>query len=368
MTIAITATIRSTTRALIRGQHSNVFCLSSQCMSFNTITAEDKLAFEVVCHPQQTDYEGRLFPLILKPQDRELPQRRGLTDWCQTINIHSSPLMDLLARYAVILFRDLPIEKPIHFDQFVKSFGLIHFPYTGGNAPRTQVVGDVFTANEAPPDKFIPYHHELAYQPINPNYLFIYCDVSPAQGGETSLVLSTAIYQKMADRFPALVNKLEKEGIIYDRIIPENDDVDHFIGRGWKSAFGTEDHAEAEHICKQLKLSLEWLSDGGMKTSCKLPAFGFDNISGKKTWFNHIVNFRLYNFNEEQVGPKRVAYVGNGESFPVDFMDSLQEVIEAEAVNIPWQKGDVMLIDNGLAMHARQPFKPPRSIMAALFQ
>lgn len=34
--------------------------------------------------------------------------------------------------------------------------------YVGGAAPRTHVVGDVFTANEAPPDKLIPFHHEMA--------------------------------------------------------------------------------------------------------------------------------------------------------------------------------------------------------------
>lgn len=44
----------------------------------------------------------------------------------------------------------------------LQAFGGEPLEYVGGAAPRTHVVGDVFTANEAPPDKLIPFHHEMA--------------------------------------------------------------------------------------------------------------------------------------------------------------------------------------------------------------
>jgi hypothetical protein len=31
-----------------------------------------------------------------------------------------------------------------------------------------------------------------------------------------------------------------------------------------------------------------------------------------------------------------------------------------------WQRGDVLLIDNKLVSHGRQPYSPPRKIFAAL--
>ena len=40
--------------------------------------------------------------------------------------------------------------------------GYEELPYVGGAAPRTNVVGRVFTANESPPDQKIPFHHEMA--------------------------------------------------------------------------------------------------------------------------------------------------------------------------------------------------------------
>ncbi len=50
---------------------------------------------------------------------------------------------------------------------------------------------EVFTANEAPPDQLIPFHHELAQVKSPPQYLFFYCDLPSETGGETALIDST---------------------------------------------------------------------------------------------------------------------------------------------------------------------------------
>ena len=49
-------------------------------------------------------------------------------------------------------------------------------------------------------------------------------------------------------------------------------------------------------------------------------------------------------------------------SAPASGRDAMGEL----AVDIPWQKGDVMLLDNLRSMHARRPFTPPRRILAYL--
>ncbi len=50
---------------------------------------------------------------------------------------------------------------------------------------------EVYTANEAPPDQLIPFHHELAQVVNPPQYLFFYCDLPSETGGETALIDST---------------------------------------------------------------------------------------------------------------------------------------------------------------------------------
>ena len=44
----------------------------------------------------------------------------------------------------------------------LQAFGGEPLPYVGGAAPRKVITGNVFTANEAPPDQLIPFHHEMA--------------------------------------------------------------------------------------------------------------------------------------------------------------------------------------------------------------
>ena len=46
---------------------------------------------------------------------------------------------------------------------------------------------------------------------------------------------------------------------------------------------------------------------------------------------------------------------------------SCLKIMERLSVSLKWQKGDIVLVDNVLALHARKTFFPPRRILAALF-
>ncbi|CAD6266189.1 unnamed protein product [Miscanthus lutarioriparius] len=131
------------------------------------------------------------------------------------------------------------------FDRAVNAFGYEELPYVGA-APRTNVVGRVFTANESPPDQSIPFHHKMAQAPTFPSKLFFFWEVEAKSGGETPIVLSHYVYQKVKDKFPEFVEKLEKCGLIYTRVLGEGDDSSSPIGRGWQSVFATSDKVVAE--------------------------------------------------------------------------------------------------------------------------
>ena len=50
------------------------------------------------------------------------------------------------------------------------------------------------------------------------------------------------------------------------------------------------------------------------------------------------------------------------------FMDAAVKEMEEISVSIPWQKGDLLLVDNRTAMHSRKPFIGPRRILASLIR
>ena len=51
-----------------------------------------------------------------------------------------------------------------------------------------------------------------------------------------------------------------------------------------------------------------------------------------------------------------------------DDVAKCSEILDRLSVSFKWKKGDIVVIDNKLVMHARKNFVPPRRILAALFQ
>lgn len=85
----------------------------------------------------------------------------------------------------------------------------------------------------------------LQQVPKFPLKVFFFCEVEPKIGGETPIVLSHVIYDKMKQKYPEFVDRLEEHGLIYTRVLGEDDDPSSPIGRGWVSTFLTKDKAVA---------------------------------------------------------------------------------------------------------------------------
>lgn len=82
--------------------------------------------------------------------------------------------------------------------------------------------------------------------PEFPAKLFFFCEVEPGSGGETPIVLSHIVYDRMKTKHPEFVQRLEEQGLLYTRVLGEEDDPSSPIGRGWKSTFLTDDKITAE--------------------------------------------------------------------------------------------------------------------------
>ena len=109
--------------------------------------------------PQQKPYNGVRFPAVLSPSPAVPFTLSALT---KTIEAQRPYLEALLRESGAVLFRGFPLNSASDFNDVVEAFGFEELPYVGGIAPRTNVVGRVFTANESPPDRKIPFHHEMA--------------------------------------------------------------------------------------------------------------------------------------------------------------------------------------------------------------
>lgn len=318
---------------------------------------------ETLPSPQQKNFNGRPFPLILVPKETHIQSFEDVLKW---IKSDIDKIESLIVNHGALLFRGFPVESPEEFDSFVKSFSYEALPYVGGAAPRKVITGNVFTANEAPPEQLIPFHHEMAQVPTFPSTLFFFCDIAPPEGGETPLVLSNEIYKAMTKREEKFVEEVEETGVVYNRVLPEDDDPTSPIGRGWKSTYQTNDKEEVEKKCKEQGTTFEWLQNGCLRTrTATLPAVRTDERTGQKTWFNSIIAAYL-GWEDVRNDRRKAVTFPDGREMPASAMNSLEEVFETLAIAFKWQKGDVVMIDNKLVLHSRKSFKPPRRILACL--
>ncbi|KAK2971126.1 hypothetical protein RJ640_008550 [Escallonia rubra] len=320
--------------------------------------------FTAVEIPQQKPYNQLLFPAVLTPNPKsKLPNTLSLTT--QAIRDQKPWLDSLLYKSGAILFRGFPVNSASDFNDVVEAFGYDELPYIGGAAPRTNVVGRVFTANESPPDQKIPFHHEMSQVPDYPSKLFFFCEVEPGSGGETPIVLSHIVYERMKERYPEFVERLEEHGLIYTRVMGEEDDPSSPIGRGWRSTFLTKDKSVAEERAAKLGMKLEWMGDGVKTIMGPVPGIKFDKTRQRKIWFNSMVA-AYTGWKDARNDPVKAVTFGDGIPLPAHVIYDCLRILDEESVAIPWLKGDVLLIDNLAVLHSRRPFDPPRRVLASL--
>lgn len=124
------------------------------------MAAQAECFIETQLPNHQKHYGSFTFPSILSPNPKSSPFSLSL--FTEAIKSHKPFLDSLLLKSGALLFSGFPVKKAKDFNDVVEAFGFEELPYVGGAAPRTNVVGRVFTANESPPDQKIPFHHEMA--------------------------------------------------------------------------------------------------------------------------------------------------------------------------------------------------------------
>jgi hypothetical protein len=228
-------------------------------------------------------------------------------------------------------------------------------------------------------------HQEMAYLPNHPSKLVFFCNVAPDSGGET---LVGDMRRYTASIPTRLIDKIEAHGVHYLRNF-RSIDAPHaadaperieFMHMAWQKAFDTTERAEVERACDDLGLGWSWEPDGSVTTSFTAPGIETHPQGGGPVSFNmlHSLHSFLSLLGAEwwpkcrarylAGGPPPPYYVEFGNREQLDLADSklLFELVDTFAVAPAWQAGDVLMVDNLLAAHGRNPFTGKRDVQVAL--
>ena len=317
---------------------------------------------ETITLAQQQEHANGVFPLIYAAQ--EAGSEAAIKEW---IEEHRAKLADELAVHGAILFRGFGVTDDQGFDGFIRAFDQPSFTYKDSlsNAVRRNRTDIVFTANEAPPDVSIFLHHEMAQTPVFPSKLFFYCELAAEKGGATPLCRSDTLLEQLEAEAPSFVADCREKGVCYSQTMPAEDDLQSGQGRSWRSTLSAETQAEAEIKLKTLNYQWQWQEDNSLRVTTPILPAVKQLADGRSVFFNQLIAaFR--GWQDARNSAEKSICFGDGSAIDIGDMAVAIRLADTLTFDIPWQTGDIALVDNFSTMHGRRPFEGQRRVLASL--
>lgn len=293
----------------------------------------------------------------------------GGCDLPQWIREHKAFVDEKLLTHGAILFRGFPVFTVDAFEKFSAAVSSNTADYIYRSTPRTSVAKTVFTATEYPSAEEIPLHNECAYQLTWPLKVAFCCLTPALQQGETPI----ADMRRVTAAVPAeTLERYARRKVRYVRHYTP------FADLPWQTVFQTDDRDVVGRFCADNDLTCEWLDGDTLRTTQVCQGVAHHPITGERTLFNQAHLFHVSSLGAataqsmiETFGPDRLprnSFYGDGEPIQQEDLDAVRDAFQAEAIQFPWQRGDVLLVDNMQVAHGRRPFRGPRKVLVSLFE
>lgn len=304
---------------------------------------------------------------MAEPQLPLVVEAEATTDLVNLIERERAELRSALDTHGALLFRGFEVGGVNGLQSTVAALSGATLTYSEASSPRTAIEGNVYTSTDHPAEEEIFLHNECSYQDSWPMTLYFYCLQPPLTLGSTPLA-DTRRLQEAID--PSVREEFARRKWSLVRNYHPN------FGIPWREVFRAENRADVEAYCRAHGLTAQWQGDDGLRTRAVRDALHRHPRTGDLVWFNHITFFHVTTLPEDvqegllalfgEDGLPTNTYYGDGGRIPDDVMDHLRQCYRAAQVRFDWQQDDVLVVDNMLASHAREPYTGPRRIAVAM--
>jgi amino acid adenylation domain-containing protein len=302
---------------------------------------------------------GEKLPLLIEPAARDV----DLAEWAAG---NRELLEQNLLRHGAILFRGFALDSVGEFERFASAICPELFGEYG-DLPREELGGKVYGSTPYPMDETILFHNESSHMHQWPMLIWFYCVKAALAGGESPVLDCRKIYQLLD---PLIRDKFESKGLLYVRNFTDGLDV------SWQDFFHTTDRTVVENYCRRASIEFEWKGDKGLRTRQLGPAVVRHPQTREPVFFNQLqlhhisclapaVRESLLAMMNEEDLPRNV-YYGDGSSIEDSVMSYIGELYQQNGVSFPWQAHDVLMLNNMLVAHSRNPYVGERKIVVAL--
>lgn len=332
--------------------------------------------------PEAQEENFDMFPLCVVPSSDDICGKH-FKKWASE---YRREIEYIIKRYGAVLFRGFGGQEhfsTVDFADFVATNGRENFTYRGGNAVRREIPGTrqrVFTTNESPPNKTISFHNELAQTPEYPQRVFFFCEQPASTGGETAIVHCTALYNEVQRTHPSFIDSLKAHGVTYTLFMTSHDRPDSPIGQGWRATLGVNKRVEAESWLSTRGYTWRWIDaanhdkDAADDDECAMLRTTTPVLDAVKPDRDRPGNFVFFNqlvavwegWNDQLNSRNSCVRLGDGNGLDSVAMDATARISRELSIAIPWQKDDIMYIDNMRVQHSRNKFTGDRKVFASL--
>lgn len=305
-------------------------------------------------------FPDRDLPLLIEPAVPGL----SLTTWAQ---MNRAFLDEKLLHHGGILFRGFGLQEAADLEQVIQAISGESLEYRERSSPRHSVAGNIYTSTDYPPNRSIFLHNENSYQSQWPLKIFFFCRQPALERGETPIADVRRVLRHIE---PEVRERFAQKGWMYIRNFGDG------FGLAWPTVFQTDDPAQVEAHCARSDIQIEWKGENHLRTRAVRPALARHPKTGETVWFNHATFFHistlepdireglLAEFDENDLPAN--TYYGDGSPIEPEVVEHLREAYRRETVSFPWQKGDLLLLDNMLVAHGRAPFAGPRQVLVGM--
>jgi alpha-ketoglutarate-dependent taurine dioxygenase len=303
---------------------------------------------------------GRPFPLVLRAAVGGL----DLPAW---VNANRGEVERQVLEHGAVLFRGFDVTSPAKFDNFMQVACGGALDYNERSSPRSRVSGNIFTSTDYPPKRSIFLHNEQSYNCTFPLRIVFFCLTRSPQGGETPIADTRKIFARIPKE---IKERFLEKGYMYVRNFGDG------FGLSWQTAFQTTERTAVEDYCRRNDIQFQWKNDERLRTSQVRRVAATHPRTGEPAWFNHLTFFHastlepdvrdllLNQFDEENL-PNQTFY-GDGSSIEPWVMDELRNAYLKEKVVFQWEQDDILMLDNMLASHGREPYVEPRRVLVGM--
>ncbi len=280
---------------------------------------------------------------------------------------HRDEIRRGLDEHGALYLRGLPVRSVEDFAAVRDTVVTEAASYKEKATPRSHFGSDVFSSTDLPPQQSIRPHNENSYALEFPGVLVFGCLIAPDEGGATPVT----DVRKVLRNIPApLADRFREHGWGLVRNYGEH------LGLSWQTAFGTEDRAAVAEYCRRNLTAHEWCADGHLRTVQRRTATIRHPRTGAEVWFNHMVFWNEWSLDPdvrevlaEDFGAENLPFgTSCGDGTPVTREDiaTIDAAYRDATVRESWRPGDVMIVDNILTAHGREPYRGSRKIVVAM--